>query len=78
MSRTLERIRKEVRSLSLEEREALAEELTESLYSTAPEIEAAWDEEVKRRMDAFDRGDDPGTTMEAIRASISKRFKWQS
>ena len=48
------------RSLSLqpEDRSRLVELLLESLHEpTVPDVEAAWDEEIKRRVAAYERGE---------------------
>lgn len=45
-------------SLEPEDRSRLVELLLESLHeSPLPDIEAAWDEEIKRRVAAYERGE---------------------
>lgn len=57
MSTSLKQLEEQARSLSAEERAKLAESLLESLHSPISEIEKAWDEEIERRVAAFDRGE---------------------
>lgn len=46
------------RSLAPEDRSRLVELLIESLHEPPlPEIEAAWDEEIRQRIAAFERGE---------------------
>lgn len=47
----------QAKALSREERARLAEELLASLDPNDSEIEAAWDEELRRRIDEVERGD---------------------
>lgn len=37
----------------------LAESMLESLHSSNAEVAAAWEEEIEKRLDAFDRGEIP-------------------
>ncbi len=57
MSASLKQIEEQARRLSAEERARLAESMIESLHSPLVEIEAAWAEEIERRVVAFDRGE---------------------
>jgi putative addiction module component (TIGR02574 family) len=54
---SLKQIEEQARSLSAEERAQLAESMIESLHGSMPDIKAAWDEEIERRVAAFDRGE---------------------
>ena len=64
MNATLERIRNEARMLSLEQRETLVAALDFDLRGSDlqddaeadPEIEAAWDTEIKQRVDEIESG----------------------
>jgi putative addiction module component (TIGR02574 family) len=57
MSQDYAEIEKSARLLSPEERARLAEAMTESLREAMPaEIEAAWEAEIQRRVDAYERG----------------------
>lgn len=58
MSQDYAEIEKSARLLSPEERARLAEAMTESLREAMPsDIEAAWEAEIKRRIDAYERGE---------------------
>lgn len=59
MSASLEQIEEQARELSAEERAKLAESMLESLHAPVSEVEAAWTEEIERRVTAFDRGEIP-------------------
>ncbi|MGQ0654679.1 MAG: addiction module protein [Betaproteobacteria bacterium] len=51
-------IEKDARLLSPEERARLAEVMTESLREAMPsDIGAAWEAEIKRRVEAYERGE---------------------
>jgi len=57
MSILLSELSQRARALPAEERAQLAEDLLASLQEdTAPEIEAAWDKEILRRLDEVERG----------------------
>ena len=58
MSLDYAEIEKSARLLTPEERARLAEAMTESLRNPMPsEIEAAWEAEIKRRVEAHERGE---------------------
>jgi putative addiction module component (TIGR02574 family) len=58
MSQDYAEIEKSARLLGPEERARLAEAMTESLREAMPaEIEAAWEAEIRRRVDAYERGE---------------------
>jgi len=58
MSQDYAEIEKSARLLSPEERARLAEAMTESLREAMPsEIEAEWEAEIKRRVEAYERGE---------------------
>lgn len=58
MSQDYAEIEKSARLLSPEERARLAEAMTESLREAMPaEIEVAWETEIRRRVDAYERGE---------------------
>ena len=58
MSQDYAEIERSARLLTPEERARLAEAMTESLRGEMPsEIEAAWEAEIARRIDAYERGD---------------------
>ncbi len=60
MTATVDRIRKEASQLPYDEREALVHILELDLDSTVPEdsseVEAAWDVEIKNRVDEIESG----------------------
>ena len=58
MSQDYAEIEKSARLLTPEERARLAEAMTESLREAIPsEIEAEWEAEIKRRVEAYERGE---------------------
>lgn len=57
MSESFKQIEERARALDAEDRAKLAESLFESLHSPVSEVEAAWAEEIERRIAAFDRGE---------------------
>ena len=58
MSQDYAEIEKSARSLTPEERARLAEAMTESLRGAMPsEIESEWEAEIKRRVEAYERGE---------------------
>ena len=58
MSQDYAEIEKSARLLSPEERARLAEAMTESLREAMPaELEAAWEAEIRQRVDAYERGE---------------------
>ena len=58
MSQDYAEIEKSARLLSPEERARLAEAMTESHRQAMPsEIEAEWEAEIKRRVEAYERGE---------------------
>lgn len=58
MSQDYAEIEKSARSLTPEERARLAEAMTESLRAAMPsEIESEWEAEIKRRVEAYERGE---------------------
>lgn len=57
MPTSLKQIEEQARALSAEDRAKLAASLLESLQPSVSKIEAAWAEEIERRIAAFDRGE---------------------
>ena len=66
MSTLLAQIGEQARALNAEERAMLAETMLESLHSTNPEIQAAWDEEIASRLLAWDRGEMPSFSADEV------------
>lgn len=57
MSTLLSQLSQQAKTLSPEERATLAEELLASLHEEQDStIEAAWDDEIRRRLDEVERG----------------------
>lgn len=74
MSALLAQIMEQARSLSSEERALLAETMLESLHSSSPEIQAAWDDEIASRLAALDRGEMPESSAEEVFAEARHRL----
>lgn len=72
MSASLKKIEEQAKALSAEERAKLAESMLESLYAPVSEIEAAWAEEIERRVAAFDRGEIPAYAAEDVFAEARR------
>ena len=77
MSAALEEITEKARALSRQERLTLANRLlSDDENSDAPEIEAAWEEEILARIKAIDEGTAIGIPYEeVIRAARNRRAK---
>jgi putative addiction module component (TIGR02574 family) len=56
MSDLVEELSRKARALPPEERVRLAEELLATVQEVDPEVEAAWDEEIRRRIAEIDSG----------------------
>lgn len=72
MSASLQQIEEQARALSAEERAKLAESMLESLHAPVSEVEAAWAEEIERRVAAFDRGEIPSYPAEDVFAEARR------
>lgn len=72
MSALLKQIEEQARALSAEERAKLAESMLESLHAPVSEVEAAWAEEIERRVAAFDRGEIPSYPAEDVFAEARR------
>jgi putative addiction module component (TIGR02574 family) len=72
MSASLKKIEEQAKALSAEDRAKLAESMLESLHTPVSEIEAAWDEEIERRVAAFDRGEIPAYAAEDVFAEARR------
>ena len=72
MSASLKQIEEQARALSAEERAKLAESMLESLHAPVSEVEAAWAEEIERRVAAFDRGEIPSHLAEDVFAEARR------
>ena len=72
MSALLKGIEEQARALSAEDRAKLAESILESLHTPLLEIEVAWEEEIERRVAAFDRGEIPTYAAEDVFADARR------
>jgi hypothetical protein len=79
---TFDELREQAMKLSDEEREALANELLGSLSYHLPgdgctqeEWEAAWGEEIRRRLERFDRGESVARDCKEAMAELRARRK---
>ncbi len=72
MAVSLKQIEEQARSLTAEERAKLAESMLESLHTHVSEMEAAWAEEIERRVAAFDRGEIPSYPAEDVFAEAHR------
>lgn len=67
----LKQLEEQARTLCPEDRARLAEIMLESLQPSTIEINSAWDEEIERRLDAFDQGLMPTHSADAVFAEAS-------
>jgi putative addiction module component (TIGR02574 family) len=73
--KTIKSIAADALQLSVEDRLALAEQIVMSVPAD-PEIEKAWEEEIQRRIRAYDSGEIKGVPgPQALRAIREKRRK---
>ena len=56
MTSLVDELSQKAHSLRPEERVRLAEELLATIYTVDDDVEAAWDEEIKRRIGEIDNG----------------------
>jgi putative addiction module component (TIGR02574 family) len=76
MSDPVEELSRKARALPPEDRARLAEELLASLYQDRePDIEAAWDDEIRRRIAEIENGTATLVPAEQVFAEVSKLFK---
>ena len=76
MSTLLSTLEQQARALAPEERARLAEVLLESLHDTPlPEIEAAWQREIEKRVAAYDRGETQVYVAEEVFAAARRLGK---
>lgn len=69
---SLEQLEEQARGLSAEERAKLAQSLLETLHAPVAEVEAAWANEIERRVAAFDRGEIPAYPAEDVFAEARR------
>lgn len=69
---SLEQIEEQARALTAEERVQLAESLLESVHEPIADIQAAWADEIERRVAAFDRGEIASYDAEDVFAEVRR------
>lgn len=71
MNPTVDDLVAQAEKLSVDERELLLERLLQTIASSAePEVEAAWREEVERRVDGMDDGSRPAVPWNEARKRL--------
>jgi putative addiction module component (TIGR02574 family) len=75
MSSLIDELTRKARSLAPEERVRLAEELLSSVQDSDEEIEAAWEAEIKRRLDEVESGTAKLIPAEEVFAEIRALLK---
>ena len=75
MSSLIDEISRKARALPPEERIRLAEELLSSVQDSDEEIEAAWAEEIKRRLEEVENGTAKLIPAEEVFAEIRRLLK---
>lgn len=68
MTASLEELTAQAQLLPLKDRATLAETLLESLGEPDPHLDALWKEELRRRLEAHERGELPSYTYEEVMA----------
>jgi putative addiction module component (TIGR02574 family) len=75
MSDLADELSRKARALPPEERVRLAEELLATVQEVDPEVEAAWDEEIKRRIAEIDSGKAKLIPAEEVFAEVRRLIK---
>ncbi|MFY7942202.1 MAG: addiction module protein [Burkholderiaceae bacterium] len=75
MSALAEELSRKALALSPEERVWLAEELLATVHEEDPEVEAAWDVEIKRRITEIENGTAKLIPAEEVFAEIRRMIK---
>lgn len=76
MNENAERVKQEVLQLSEADRAELARYLIESLDDTEDhDVEAAWDEEIRRRVERIEQGKSRLRPAQEVLAQIRDKFK---
>jgi putative addiction module component (TIGR02574 family) len=75
MSSLIDELSRKARSLPPEERIRLAEELLSSVQDSDEEIESAWEDEIKRRLDEAESGTAKLIPAEEVFAEIRQLLK---
>jgi putative addiction module component (TIGR02574 family) len=75
MANLIDELSRKARALPPEERIRLAEELLSSVQDSDEEIEASWEEEIKRRLDEVESGTAKLIPAEEVFAEIRRLLK---
>lgn len=75
MSDLVDELARKARALSPEERVRLAEELLATVQEVDPQVEAAWDEEIRRRIEEIDSGKAKLIPAEEVFAEVRRLIK---
>lgn len=75
MSDLVEELSRRARALPPEERVRLAEELLATVQEVDPAVEAAWDAEIKRRIEEIDSGKAKLVPAEEVFAEVRRLIK---
>jgi putative addiction module component (TIGR02574 family) len=75
MSDPIDELSRKARALAPEERVRLAEELLATVQEVDPEVEAAWDAEIKRRIAEIDSGTATLIPAEEVFAEVRRLIK---
>jgi putative addiction module component (TIGR02574 family) len=74
MTLTAERLKSELSELPLDDRDALALYLIESLDGTADEVQSSWRDEVDRRFAEIESGSAVGEPAEKVIAELRRKY----
>ena len=75
MPASLKQLEEQALELSAEERAKLAQSMLDSLHTPVAEVEAAWADEIARRVAAFDRGEIPSYPAEDVFAEARRNLR---
>ena len=75
MSDLVDELSRKARALPPEERVRLAEELLATVQEVDPEVEAAWHEEIRRRIEEIDSGKAKLIPAEEVFAEVRRLIK---
>jgi len=75
MTDLVDELTRKARALSPEERVRLAEELLATVQEVDPQVEAAWDEEIRRRIEEIDSGKAKLIPAEEVFAEVRRLIK---
>jgi putative addiction module component (TIGR02574 family) len=75
MADLVDELARKARALSPEERIRLAEELLATVQEVDPQVEAAWDEEIRRRIEQIDSGTAKLIPAEEVFAEVRRLIK---